>query len=162
VAGDAANTIVAEALAAATERWYARGGGPVWCYTHRWRTIARSAWGTISIFASVETAEAVTAAAARGYAPAITLHAFAEDKAYQLAQGARILPCPTDLERAHADGRPITCASCGWCFDDRNLLRERAVIGFGAHGHQQAAARTSIDAAAASAAIVKRHLRVVV
>lgn len=162
VAGDAANTIVVEALAAAAARWRARGGGPVWCYTHRWRSIPRSAWGSISIFASVETSEAAEAAMARGYAVAMTVDAFAAPRAYALAPGgARVLPCPTDVERVHADGRPVTCASCGWCFDDHNLLRRRTLIGFEVHGHQQAAARTSIHSVRSSTAIAKRHLRVV-
>lgn len=162
VAGDAANTLVARALAAAVDRWYARGGGPAWCYTHRWRSIPRSAWGAISILASVETPEAAAAAAARGYAAAITLGEFVGPKAYYLhAGGPLVLPCAAEVGRVDANRRKMTCASCGWCFDDRNLLRKGAVIGFELHGHQQVAARRSVDEVRDAADIVKRRLRVV-
>jgi hypothetical protein len=162
VAGDAANEIVARALGHAAARWRVRGGGPVWCYTHRWRTIPRDAWGTISIFASVETVDAVEHAIARGYAPAITLDAFEAERAYTLAatSSTRVLPCPTDVGRTHADGRPTTCVTCGWCFDDRRLHAQRSVIGFEAHGQQQTAAREGIRELKRATSSAKRHLSV--
>jgi len=55
-------------VAAAAARYRARGGDPVWTYTHAWRDVARESWGQLSIFASCETAADVVEAGARGYA----------------------------------------------------------------------------------------------
>ena len=161
VAGDAANEIVAAGLAAAVDRWYARGGGRAWAFTHRWRTIPRRAWGAISVFARVETSDAARAAIARGYAPAITQPSFTTHVVHELVPGGpRVLPCPAEEDRARPDGRPITCASCRWCFDDSKRLRDGVGVGFRIHSHQSAAARGSVEEVVAANEVVRRRLRV--
>jgi hypothetical protein len=146
VAGDAASPLVARALADAAERWRARGGGPVWSYTHRWRAIPVDAWGPISIFASVETGTELAEANRRGYAAALTIDQFPKPRSFTIpdAPGVRVRACPVEVGRTHADGTAITCVSCGWCFNDAGLRRVGVAIGFAIHGHEGGAAVRSI------------------
>jgi hypothetical protein len=125
VGGDVGTQAGVKTLASAAHRWLARGGGTVWTYTHRWRKIPRSAWGEISVLASVEKPHEMREALARGYAPAITLREFPSDKAFELEM-VKVIPCP-------AETFGTTCVECRLCLD-RDLVRMKAAIGFAVHG----------------------------
>ena len=90
--------------------------------------VPRAAWGSdISVLASCETPDHVTAAARRGYAAALVVPYFSRESAYRLAEKVRLLPCPQQT-------RGVTCAECRLCLDDDRLLRANLVIGFTPHG----------------------------
>ena len=142
VSGDARTIGAVRILARAAERWVGRGGGSVWTYTPAWRTVPRSAWGPISVLASVETIEATMSAMDRGYAPALTVRAHALDPDIERVLGAevaaagawrprdgnglRIVPCPYET-------RSVTCGSCRLCLD-RDLHSLGVGVSFAAHG----------------------------
>jgi hypothetical protein len=132
--GDCATDEAAQIVAAACARYRARGGGPVWTYTHAWRDVARESWGEVSVLASCETAEDVALAKTRGYATQITVEEFANDRRHQLdateapkAVGVDILPCPEQT-------RGVTCTECRLCFDDAKLRDRGYSIAFEMHG----------------------------
>ena len=127
VAGDVSSTWGARALSDAAKRWLDRGGGPVWTYTHRWRTIPRDAWPWISVLASVESKREAEHARRRGYVAAITVPEYPDGpRAFQLGS-VRAVPCPAEVGR-------MTCAQCGLCFDDEVLAERGLAIAFAAHG----------------------------
>lgn len=125
--GDVGSLAGALMLATSAQRWRDRGGGGVWTYTHLWRDIPRTAWGSISVLASVETAQDIELAHAAGYPAAIVVETFPSDIAFSLpGSSARIIPCP-------AETRGVTCATCRLCIE-RDLLGMNAAIAFEAHG----------------------------
>jgi len=126
VGGDVSSTRGARYLAEAATDWRARGGGSVWTFTHRWRTVAREAWGTdISVLASVERVQDIAVARERGYPAAIVVPGFPSDRAFDYG-GETVVPCP-------AETRGTTCVECRLCLD-RNLLSMGVSIGFAVHG----------------------------
>lgn len=127
VAGDVTSTAAARMLSAAARRWLDRGGGAVWTYTHRWRTVAREAWPWISVLASIERPDEVALARARGYVPAITVPHYPDGaRAFDFG-GVRAIPCPAEIGS-------MTCAQCGLCWDDERLAERGLAIAFAAHG----------------------------
>jgi hypothetical protein len=131
--GDCASDEAARIVAAAAERYQARGGGAVWTYTHAWRQVARESWGQVSVLASCETAADVLEARARGYTTALVVEEFARKQRHQLgpdagnAAGADILPCPQQTSKR-------TCTDCRLCFDDKKLHQRGYSIAFELHG----------------------------
>lgn len=142
VGGDVRTDEEARVLAAAADRWLARRGGTVWTYTHSWRTVRRRSWGKISALASCETLADVSAARARGYAPALVVPRFLDTKAWPLGR-LRAVPCPAELRD------DVSCATCRLCLD-RDLLSLGVVIVFAIHGPTVAAHRALEDAAGCS------------
>lgn len=132
ISGDVADEASAMLLAGAASRWMARGGGRVWAYTHRWREIAREAWGSISILASCETPADTEAATARGYAVALVVRSFnGARKVYAVpGMAIRILPCPAETSGS-------TCVQCRLCLDATPLTKRGLAIGFSAHGRDE-------------------------
>lgn len=126
VAGDAATRGAAKIVAAAAERYRARGGGQPWTYTHAWRRVPRAAWSSVSVLASIERVEDGTKALARGYAPALVVAEHASAKAYE-AGGVHWVPCPEQT-------RGITCSECRLCFNADALRQRSTGIAFAAHG----------------------------
>lgn len=127
--GDCATDETARIVAAAAEDYIERGGGPVWTYTHAWRTVARESWGTVSVLASCETPLDVVLARARGYAPSIVVEEFESAKRYPLEpSGTGVLPCPAQTHEG------IGCTDCRLCFDDQALLERGYAIAFELHG----------------------------
>lgn len=143
VGGDVASEEAARILAAVAARWRARGGGTVWTFTHRWREIAREAWGSISVLASVETIAQAAEASARGYAPALVVPEFPnERRAWELAPGMKAVPCPAETGEQ-------TCVECRLCLD-RPLHQLGIAIAFAAHGRDaEKLVRRSLSKAAA-------------
>lgn len=133
--GDCASDEAARTVAAAAARYRARGGGPVWTYTHAWRDVARASWGDVSVLASVETAADVPLAWARGYAAAVVDESFVTDHRHQhqmpqadgTVVGLDVTPC---VEQT----RGRKCSDCQLCFDDTKLLQRGTTIGFSVHG----------------------------
>lgn len=128
VGGEVSCTTGARALAAAVRRWSARGGGPAWTFTKRWRQIDREAWGPISVLASCVSTADVAAARARGYAAAIVVADFPDGPASWRYADGRAIPCPAEATKH------VTCSSCRMCMDAERLLERGLVIAFKAHG----------------------------
>ena len=119
VVGDSRTTTDAIITAAAVSEWQSSGGGPAWTYTHSWRRIPRTAWGTIGILASCETEGDVARAQSRGYAPARVVDVFEGNR------DSRGIPCPQQT------GQSASCAACRLCWTPDRLRRP---ILFAAHG----------------------------
>jgi hypothetical protein len=129
VSGDARSPEAAATLAGAAWGWLARGGGPVWGYTHAWRDVLRDVWGRVSILASVDHTSQGCAALERGYAPAaITGPHPADGRAYT-RHGVTWIPCPQQT-------RGRTCVECRLCWNGTGLAIRSAGIAFSAHGSQ--------------------------
>ena len=129
VGGDVGSAEGAREVARGAEAWLRAGGGRVWTYTHHWRTVPRSAFGSISVLASVESEYQAERARCLGYTPAIVVPRFEQSSAYRLRSGLRLVPCPAELS-----GRQRSCIECRLCFDSEGLYRRDSVIGFEAHG----------------------------
>lgn len=134
--GDCRTDEAARIVSATARRYRERGGGPVWTYTHAWRTVQRRSWEGVSVLASCETVADAHAATARGYAPSIVVDVFADHRLYKVSGGTisrperdlQVLPCPA---QTHHD---VSCASCRLCMDDEALLGRGYAIGFAVHG----------------------------
>lgn len=129
VSGDARERESARILGAAAKRWRERGGGPVYTYTHAWRTVPRSEWGeSVSVLGSVDAPEDAPAAMAAGYAPAVVVPEHPEGgRAWTDEHGTKWVPCP-------AQTRDVTCRKCGLCMRGDALARARTGVAFAAHG----------------------------
>lgn len=156
--GDCKTDAAAEILSAAARRYIERGGGPVWTYTHGWRTVARESWGIVSVLASCETAQEAGLARSRGYAPSMVVERFESWKLYELAaqpapetphRGASSEWNGVTGQRPGSADAPVTsvrilpcpqqtsgvhCSDCRLCFNDEGLLERGTVIGFALHG----------------------------
>ena len=128
VSGDAASDAAAAALGGAVSTWRAEGGGPVWTYTHAWRTVDRASWGpSVAVLASVESEADGREAYARGYAPALVVAEHSSPRA-EVRDGVRWIPCPAQTRD------DVTCESCRLCWNTEALASRRAGITFAAHG----------------------------
>lgn len=125
--GDCATDVAALTVSAAARRYVRRGGGPVWTYTHAWRSVSRASWGDVHVFASCETAHDVAWARVRGYASAIVVPEFDDDRVFLMDAGVRVVPCP-------AQTRHTTCVECRLCMDEPARYRDDLTIGFAVHG----------------------------
>lgn len=124
VSGDATTNYRAMQMARGAAAW----DGPVWSYTHAWRTTLRRAWGRVSILASCEKVADVVAAGLLGYAAALVVAHHPENgRAYRTPEGVKVIPCPSQT-------RDIKCTDCRLCWDDELLLAQGACIAFAAHG----------------------------
>ena len=142
VSGDVSCERGTRVLAAAVERFQARGGGACWTYTHRWREVPESAWGPVSCLASVETAAELDAAVAAGYTPALVVESFPSTRVFSLPGSAvRVVPCRAETSNA-------TCVECRLCLDP-SLLRHGTAVGFALHGTGKAAAVSGLTRARA-------------
>lgn len=131
VVGDARTDKAAQLLAAAADRYIARGAAKgknvrVWTYTHA-RDTRRESWGRISVLRSCETLQHVKAAHLAGFAAAIVIPEHVHDTAYK-SDGFTFIPCPEQT------GRAANCQSCGLCMQDTKLHAAKRVIVFAAHG----------------------------
>lgn len=130
VGGDVQSIESAATLGAAAHDWRARMGGSAWTFTHSWPTIPRRAWGaSMSVLASVESADEVPRAVRQGYAPALVVARFEDDQPFEVA-GVKFIPCP-------AETRNRTCVECRLCLDV-DLHKLGCGIAFAAHGNEAA------------------------
>lgn len=127
--GDCSTDEAARIVSAAAERYMQRGGGPVWTYTHAWREVERASWGKVSVLASCETEIDVCDARLRGYATAIVVESFPDERLYSppLYPTMAHLPCPSMT-------RDVPCSSCRLCMNDVGLRERGYSIAFEIHG----------------------------
>lgn len=131
VSGDATSDFRAQQMARGARVW----NGPVWSYTHAWRTVKRASWGRVSILASCEALSDVVEAMYHGYASALVVAHHPEDgRAYMahtnlhgVEREVKVIPCPSQT-------RDVKCTDCRLCWDDQRLLAHGACIAFAAHG----------------------------
>ena len=129
VSGDARTKRAANILAAAVKRWFKRGGGRVWSYTHAWQRVARENWGEVSVLASIENPKEAKQAVKQGYCPAIVVPEHPGDKAYTI-KGSKTswIPCPAQTKE------DMACSDCGLCMR-ADVLRDLGKgISFAIHG----------------------------
>jgi hypothetical protein len=126
VVGDSTTVNGTRKIAAAAERYMARGGRKAFTYTHAWRSVPRSAWGDVSVLASCETPADVRAASALGYAAVLVVDKHLEERRHHRG-GIDLLPCPQET-------RGVTCAECRLCMDAGRLRDEGLTIAFAVHG----------------------------
>lgn len=129
VGGDVSCSRGAAELAVAAKAWRDRGGGDVWSFTHKWRTVESAAWGPwISVLASCDSIADVSRAWTRGYAPAVVVRSFPHGHKAWRAGRFTFVPCPVEA------GAQTTCATCRLCMSDIRLRSSRLVIAFAEHG----------------------------
>ncbi|MBX9623814.1 MAG: hypothetical protein K2X82_08360 [Gemmataceae bacterium] len=134
VYGDYADAAHAARVALAASRYASRGAKlgrtlAVWTYTHRWREIARPAFGKVSVLASCETEEQLSQAHRLGFAAALTVAEFAPGNgAWTTHNGFTVVPCPNQT-------RGKECVDCRLCFDDARNHKAGVVIGFRANNN---------------------------
>lgn len=130
VSGDCTTDNAAKTVSDAANRWIKRGGKRVWSYTHAWRKVKRESWGNVNVLASMESPKDGMAAIKRGYAPALVVGEFKNDKAF-IAEGIRWIPCPAQTKDN------VTCQDCKLCHNVDKLVERNAGIAFAAHGVQK-------------------------
>ena len=139
VVGDCATPAAAEIVSSAADRFSKRGGGIAWTYTHAWRDVPRSAWGGVSVLASVENLEDAARARARGYAVAMVVPDHPTDgRAETLDDGRKLVPCAEQT-------RGRTCVDCRLCLGDTALRDRDVIITFAVHGSSKARALVAIE-----------------
>jgi hypothetical protein len=128
VSGDCKTKGAAKALAKAGDKWYERGGGAIWCYTHAWEKVERDNWGEVSILASVEDPTQTKLAKAQGYASAIVVQTFPSEKAFKVEESdVSWIPCPQQT-------KGVSCSDCRLCFNADRLRDNDMGIAFAVHG----------------------------
>lgn len=127
VMGDCRTATAARIVSRACNAWR----GPVWVYSHAWRTVPRSAWGRVSVLASIEDPREGRAVIRRGYAPALVVDGHPKDGKAWKAHGVTWIPCPEQT-------RGRTCVQCRLCFDADKLRKRKQGITFDAHGQSRA------------------------
>lgn len=137
VVGDCRTPRAARILADSAARYRARGGGPVFTFTHGYKRVARADWGTVSVLASVHTVRQAKVATRKGYAVAITTPSFAEGQRRAKAAGLRGVPCP-------AQTTGTDCERCRLCMRADTLHRVGTAILFDPHGAGKAKAREAV------------------
>jgi len=135
IVGDCRTPQAAEIVAAAAAEYTSKHGQPVWTYTHAWKEIPRSKWGSISVLASCETIEEAKHAMKRGYAASIVrLKEFKRPFAWE---DVILMPCPEMT-------KGIKCDKCKLCLNDNKLLNKEKVICFFPHGSRENQAKDAI------------------
>ena len=132
IVGDAVSDDIASMLRGAVGSYpdYAPGTKGAWVYTHAWRSVSRSSWGgNISVIASCDTPDSAKQAMGRGYAAAVVVPCFKDNKAYDSGHGFKIQPCPEEAFK----GKGIVCKKCRLCLQDERLRDQNKVIAFEAH-----------------------------
>ena len=131
VTGDARTPTAARTLSYACRIYRQKHNQPVWTYTHSWRDVPRDAWGlSISVLASCETPAECALAHSKGYAPALIVMDFREDReVLEQEHGLEGVVCP------HID-REKPCVLCKLCFDDFELHQAGKVVMLPPHGSQ--------------------------
>jgi hypothetical protein len=117
ISGETADTAHAMLLAAAAEVYTAKHGQPVFTKTHNWKSIPRAAFGSISVLASCEYPHQVAEANALGYAAALLIPDFPNDKKVCWYRGVKVLPCPAAVdEKVHCNRlKPKKGRDSGYC-----------------------------------------------
>jgi hypothetical protein len=117
--------MAAEVVTAAAEEYKAKENQDVWTYTHAWRTVPRSKWGSVSVLASCETIEDAKLALRRGYGVSM-VRAKPFNKVIK-TDGLKLVPCPNITHNT-------PCDKCKLCMNDKKLRDTNRVICFFPHG----------------------------
>jgi hypothetical protein len=128
VVGDCATTEAASIVSRAALS-ILKKGNKAWSYTHAWADVDRKAWDGVSVLASAETPEQVQQAQGEGWATAIIVSEFKDDKLYE-DNGIKILPCVNQT-------KGVKCVECRLCWDAPRLASKGITIGFAAHGSRR-------------------------
>lgn len=123
VAGDAKSEEAARIISEACAEW----PGPVFTFTHAWSDVPRDAWGTVSVFASIEHSGDAALAIERGYAPALVVPEHRADGRCEHVDGVKYTPCTFQVDKT-------PCADCKKCLHADALRDASAGIAFAAHG----------------------------
>lgn len=129
VGGDCRSPAAASIVSRAAAFW----PGPVWTFTHAWRSVPRAAWGGVSVLGSCDRPRDGLLAIGAGYAPAVVVPELPPSGTAWEEAGVTWVPCP-------AETRGRTCADCRLCFDAAALIARRHGIAFGVHGSGRARA----------------------
>jgi len=124
VTGDCDTITTAVTVAMECEMYTSKQGMPVWTYTHSWRHVNRSAWGSVSVLASCETVDDTRQAMEQGYAAALV---------------STNIP-PSGIIQCPAQTKGVKCVDCRICFSGDKLLRNNKVLFFALHGSRRMAA----------------------
>jgi hypothetical protein len=137
VSGDSRTIKGSKLINSAVGRWKKRGDGTnkVWSYTHAWKSVPAKIWSHVSMLASIDKVEDAILAREQGYAPAIVVDSFDNDKVFSI-EGSRVkwIPCPAQTSPGNKD---ISCADCKLCTKSDWLLETNRGIAFAAHGVQK-------------------------
>jgi hypothetical protein len=129
VSGDCKVRSGVKLINAAVGRWKKRGGRDCWSYTHSHANIPRSLWSNVSILASIEDVCQIGGVRKMGYAPALVISEFANDKAFTVPEcETRFIPCPAQTKDN------VSCVSCRLCMKADWLYETNRGIAFAAHG----------------------------
>jgi len=129
VVGDCRTPYAARIVGAAMVRYETRTGYMAYTYTHAWREVELSDWSGARVLASCESADAIRAANARGYAAEITLDTTDQPRKVYEIDGVKILPCPQQFNPG-----TITCQTCKLCMKPEMLRARGLSIGLQKHG----------------------------
>jgi hypothetical protein len=135
VVGDCSTPMSAEVVTAAAEEYKAKDNQDVWTYTHAWRTVPRSKWGSVSVLASCETIEDAKLAIRRGYAVSM-VRAKSFNKVIKV-DGLKLVPCPNITHNT-------PCDRCKLCMKDQKLRDTNRVICFFPHGKKAQEAKNAL------------------
>jgi len=128
VSGDSRTISGTKLINNAVKRWKKRGGRTAWSYSHSWQHVPREEWSAVSILASIESTDQVSAARQQGYAPAIVVPEHVSERAYMLpGSDTKWIPCVSQT-------RNISCVDCRLCFNADRLFENNMGIAFAAHG----------------------------
>lgn len=136
IGGDTDSIAGTKALAEVAEWYQQNGGGDVWTYTHRWREIPYDAWGSIRVFASVETIDDAQAAISLRYPVALAVSKFPSTNIFTL-NSLRFFPCAWETHG-------ITCVKCRFCLED-TAIKKGLNVAFSVHGNRVRAAREKLE-----------------
>jgi len=129
VSGDSRTIAGSRLINSAVGRWKARGGNDAWSYSHSWKNVSRSNWKNVSILASIDKVEDAELAKAQGYAPAIVVSEFKNDKTFTLpGSDVKWIPCPAQTKDN------VACTDCRLCMRSSYLENSNHGIAFAAHG----------------------------
>lgn len=132
VSGDSRTLAGTRIINKAISRWIKRGGGTAFSYTHAWRHVPRDEWSNVSILASITTIGEVSLARQQGYAPAIVVSDFKDDKVFTIENSdIKWIPCPAQTKPG---GKDIGCSDCRLCMKADWLFETNRGIAFAAHG----------------------------
>lgn len=142
VGGDCATSAAARIVSSAVGRLIKRGSGKAWSYSHAWRKMARSDWGSVSVLASCNNDADRRDAKVAGWATAQVMPegvAMARSGGrFDWVEGSeRFTICPAQV--AERFGKSFACTSCpNLCRDDQKMITGNRTVVFLTHGHLSA------------------------
>ena len=130
ISGDSRTVKGSRIINRAVGRWLQRGSNLMaWSYTHSWNKVQRKEWSHVSILGSIESVDQVEKVRKQGYAPALVVSEFVNDKVFTLLGcETKFIPCPAQTKEN------VSCSSCRLCMRADWLFKTNRAIAFAAHG----------------------------